>query len=183
MEGEGHWETLTGHEDYEIWSDYPFQIRRKKNGRIIKEHIDKVREYVICNLNGVPFYKHRLVATQFLQNPNQLPQVDHINHDRTDYHLSNIRWVTPSENMFNMKSNRGIRFEYFKELPAPCQPFLFYNGYDFEGYSIDEEKNIYLHNGLMFRKLRILLDRKRYSYYNLTSIEGKRIQVYLNKID
>jgi hypothetical protein len=181
-ESEGHWQTLVEHEDYEIYSDYPYQIRKKRDGRIIKETVGR-GGYVVCSLNCKQYSKHRLIADQYIPNPSQLEQIDHINHDRSDNHLSNLRWVSPSENMFNLKSHGCFQYEYFDELPVPCQPFVFYNGHEFEGYMIDKDKNIFFNNGLMFRKLQMLEERKRYSYYNLAIIEGKYIKVYLNKLD
>ncbi len=44
---------------------------------------------------------HRLVAETFLPNDNNLPQVDHIDRNRINNHISNLRWVTHSENMIN----------------------------------------------------------------------------------
>tara|TARA_R110001599_G_scaffold15689_1_gene65255 strand:+ start:788 stop:1048 length:261 start_codon:yes stop_codon:yes gene_type:complete len=44
---------------------------------------------------------HRLVAETFLANDNNLPQVDHIDRCRFNNHISNLRWVTHSENMLN----------------------------------------------------------------------------------
>ncbi len=41
---------------------------------------------------------HRLVAQAFLPNPEDAPVVHHINHDRSDARLSNLRWATHSEN-------------------------------------------------------------------------------------
>ncbi|AXH71988.1 MAG: HNH endonuclease [Podoviridae sp. ctbj_2] len=41
---------------------------------------------------------HRLVAEAFLPNPDQLPQVDHINNDKTDNSIVNLRWVTNQAN-------------------------------------------------------------------------------------
>ena len=45
---------------------------------------------------------HRLVAEAFLENPLNLPEVDHINHNRGDNRLENLRWVTRKENMNNL---------------------------------------------------------------------------------
>jgi hypothetical protein len=85
--------------------------------------------------------------------------------------------------MENVKSMKGFEFEYFDELPVPCQSFDFYNGYDFKGYSIDENKNMYYHNGLMFRKLQKLIKANKYPFYRMKSIEGKQIAVFLTRID
>lgn len=44
---------------------------------------------------------HRVIAETFIPNPNNLSQVDHINHDKTDNKLNNLRWVNSSENSCN----------------------------------------------------------------------------------
>tara|TARA_R100001086_G_scaffold148942_1_gene78906 strand:- start:413 stop:844 length:432 start_codon:yes stop_codon:yes gene_type:complete len=54
---------------------------------------------------------HRLVAETFLPNDNNLPQVDHIDRNRINNDISNLRWVTPSQNNLNrdMTNIRGRR--------------------------------------------------------------------------
>lgn len=57
--------------------------------------------YYQVSLNKIPNLVHRLVAETFLEKPENKTEVDHINRDKQDNQVENLRWVTREENMKN----------------------------------------------------------------------------------
>lgn len=49
---------------------------------------------------------HVMVAECFIPNPKNKPYVDHINNNKEDNRVENLRWVTNSENQMNMINPR-----------------------------------------------------------------------------
>ena len=73
------------------------------------------------------FMVHRLVAEAFLPNPNNYPIVDHINRDKMNNAVTNLRWVTIEINNNNKDRNKTKKkkeinhleiTEDFKEIPS-----------------------------------------------------------------
>lgn len=78
--------------------------------------------YLFVNLSKMGVVKkfkvHRLVANHFLPNPENKPEIDHINTDKTDNRVENLRWVTHKENMNNPLS-KNKQSKSMKGKPSP----------------------------------------------------------------
>jgi hypothetical protein len=63
------------------------------------------RGYLTVNLyqdgEGKTFPVHRLVAMAYLDNPDNLPVVNHKNGDKTDNRVSNLEWCTQKDNILH----------------------------------------------------------------------------------
>ena len=172
------WIDCTIDNDYEIFNEYPFTIRKKSNQRIVNESINNIG-YLRCKLNGNDYLKHRIIATQFIPNPNNLSFIDHINHNRIDNRLINLRWVSSSENNRNKSSNKGIEYNYLDDIPDESIVVNDYGKYKFENYYYDEETDkFYFFNGQQYRELHINETKDGLKFVCMLSTENKKIKLY-----
>ena len=60
------------------------------------------------------FLIHRLIAIHFIPNPENKECIDHIDGDKLNNSIENLRWVSHSENMLNKKNygkyKKGVRY-------------------------------------------------------------------------
>ncbi|KAI5491772.1 HNH endonuclease family [Trichomonas vaginalis G3] len=178
--GQDVWKECLQDEEYEIHCSEPFEIRKKETKRIIHEY-NRGTGYICVTLNLKKYQKHVLIATHFISNPNNLPCVDHINHQRDDNRLQNLRWVSRSENHKNRSSYGKLSCEYFDELDDEAIEINSYGKHDLEFYYYSEkEDSFYYYTGVNYRKMHVCFLKSGIAYVTLTDTEGKKVQVRLN---
>ena len=138
------WQRLIDHEDYEICDQYPHQIRKVNNKRIVTEGI--AAGYICVCLNRKQFRKHILIANQFIENPDpdQFTVVDHINQNRTDNRIENLRWTT-----YRMNSNNRSDQQFVDEIPEEAIQVNSYSGYEFVNLYFHDDV-FYVYNGISY---------------------------------
>ena len=127
------WEILKADNDYDINVNYPYVIRKRDTGRLSKETMTNYG-YLQVSLNGRKHLKHRLIAQQFIPNPDNLPQIDHHDHNRLNNHIDNLSWVSHHDNQNNHAKYGTRDIDYVQELPDDVLVVNQYKNYHFEGY-------------------------------------------------
>jgi len=91
------WKPCPMHEEKYLVSNCGNFKKITDNSILTKRINDK--GYISITLNKKVKQAHRFVALAFIENLDNKPQVDHIDDDKTNNHVSNLRWVTQSENL------------------------------------------------------------------------------------
>ena len=60
------------------------------------------------NTKGKTYRIHRLIAQYFIPNPNNYPVVDHIDRNKTNNNIHNLRWATHRQNAINTSKLNSI---------------------------------------------------------------------------
>lgn len=105
--------------DVEIWKDidglegeYAIsskgRVKNLKSGRIFTGYYD-IYGYKYVRLKHKHYTIHRLVALAFLDNPDNLPQVNHIDERKDNNDVSNLAWCTASENVRHSIHHKSCR--------------------------------------------------------------------------
>ena len=92
--------------------------RMMRNGKIMKPSLRAGYPYINLSVKGVAKNAdvHRLVAKAFIANPDNKPWVDHIDNNKENNCVENLRWATQAENShnttgYNKNGYKGVRLQ------------------------------------------------------------------------
>ena len=99
-------------------------IKNDKTGKLIVGDINNCGYYRVClydkqNNRKQRYFRHRLVAMHFLDNPNNYEQVNHIDGDKTNNNINNLEWVSARDNDLHcMKVLKSRPYKPYKVVYA-----------------------------------------------------------------
>lgn len=99
------WKPVKGFENYFV-SNFG---KVKRGGKEINPYIDSTKYSKVGLAKGYgeqkKFLLHRLVAEAFIPNPNNKPEVNHIDGNKQNNCVANLEWVTRAENVKHAQKN------------------------------------------------------------------------------
>ena len=99
---------IEGYENYLLYDDGKVSSKRFKN-RFLKQwdNHSGYKNIGLCKNGKIKTFRiHRLVALHYIPNPENKLEVDHLDRDPSNNHVSNLRWVTRLENNQNKGNNK-----------------------------------------------------------------------------
>lgn len=115
--------TKHSHEDEEIWKEiqgfeglYAVSNRGRvmnlESGKVLKPQVNNNGYERVClvkNKKRKKCYIHKLVANAFIENPNNLVQVNHIDENKRNNNVNNLNWMTASQNTIYSSHKRSCK--------------------------------------------------------------------------
>lgn len=102
---------LTQEKVHQVFEYHPLgTLIRKKNNKPIPNYMNKNKRYKRVIIDGKDYSLHRVI---FLYHYGYLPkQIDHIDGDRNNNKIDNLRESTQQQNCFNRKHHKNSKNKY-----------------------------------------------------------------------
>lgn len=142
------------------------------DGRVFNSQSKELKQntrkgYLYVTINGQKYSVHRIVALSYIPNPENKPEIDHIDGKPKNNCVDNLRWVTRSENEMNPITRCRISMSNKGKIISVQQRIKISKS--LTGKRQSEETKIKRSNKLRGRK------RPQYIIDNLLSINKKPI--------
>lgn len=149
----------------EIWKDIPGyelhyevsntgKVRNKRSGKILKPFTNSNNHFMVglsINGNTKRFLVHRLIALVFLQNPKNLPIINHKDGNPSNNNVENLEWCTQKHNIHHS----------FKTGLYPIKKVICVETNEVFRRAIDAARKFNIHSGPMSRVLNGYLESYR----------------------
>jgi hypothetical protein len=103
------------------------EVFSKKSNSVLKGVVLKTGYVKVVLSNRKQKYIHRLVAETFIDNPLNLPFVNHIDENTQNNNVNNLEWVTHKQNIqHSCKSSKSYLYkekEYYEKHPSTRSDF------------------------------------------------------------
>jgi hypothetical protein len=178
------WTDLVVDPAYQI-NNNTHKIRKKKTKFVPKIGICKRTDYYQISLSGKTHLLHRVLATQYVPNPDPeiLTEIDHIDRNRKNNSVSNLRWVSHMSNAENKKGHKGYTYLWTDQLPRFAEPFTQYNDHEIENlyktFSNKFIKAVIINNQIQYRRM-IVCHQNNSSFVQAYDTQGNHIKIYLS---
>ena len=141
------WRSIDGRMNYQISN--VGRVRNVSTGRILKQCVYN-RGYYVVGLTKDNVARihtvHKFVAHEFIPRPdaNTTLVVDHVDRNKLNNQITNLRWVTQQQNMMNMTIRTGTSSQYkgvsFHKKSRKWRAEIKFNGSTIRlGYFTNEE--------------------------------------------
>jgi hypothetical protein len=116
------WKSINGYDDYQISNLGRVKSLKYNKERILKPFSNSDGYLTVelrKNKDESKYCRiHNLIALAFIPNPYNKSCIDHIDRNKTNNSINNLRWVTHQENMCNIsvKKNNVLQQQYISPV-------------------------------------------------------------------